>query len=106
MTMEADPGTPKSDTVHEKYGMRISTGVLPENHGEFAVMGVEGDTKIMWDKSKPAEVKNAEESFKRLRKDGYLAYKVVGDKGDKGEMLTEFDPNAERIVFSPPMAGG
>ncbi len=106
MTMDAELGVPAKGDIHERYGMRISTGDLPEGHGEFAIMGVEGDTKIMWDKSKPAEVKNAEESFKRLRKDGYLAYKVVGDKGDKGDMLTEFDPNAERIVFSPPMQGG
>jgi hypothetical protein len=74
--------------------------------GSIAVIDRTGDTKILWDKAKTVEVDNARESFKRLRKEGYLVYKVVGDKGDKGEMMTEFDPNEERYIAAPPLQGG
>ena len=80
--------------------------IAPEHLLEFAVMGTNGDTKHMWDKSKPAEVEAAREHFKKLRKDGYLAYKVVGEKGDKGEQLVEFDPEAGAVIFAPAMRGG
>ncbi len=80
--------------------------IPPENLIEFSVMGLNGDTKHMWDKTKPIEIEAARELFKKLRKDGYLAYKVIGDKGDKGEMLTEFSPNDGAVIFSPPLQGG
>lgn len=74
--------------------------------GEMAIMGREGDTKIMWDKTKPVEVDVARSNFEKLRKEGYSAY-AVSDKGDKkGETVREFDPNAERYVFVPPMQAG
>lgn len=72
---------------------------------EICVMDHTGDTKKIWDPTKPEEVDDARESFKRLRSKGYLAYKVIGD-GDKGEMITEFDPGAGRIILAPPMRGG
>lgn len=72
---------------------------------EMAIMGIAGDTKVMWDSANEDEVENARRTFKDLRKKGYLAYKVTKN-GDKAEMLTEFDPKAERIILSPPLAGG
>lgn len=74
--------------------------------GELAIMGQDGDTKIVWSVDQTAEVNNARETFQRLRKDGYLIYRVVGDKGDKGEQMTEFDPNAGRMIAAPAMRGG
>ena len=74
--------------------------------GELAIMDRTGDTKILWDRTKPEEVENARASFDRLRRSGYLAYTVTGKDGSRGEMITEFDPNAERIILSPPMVGG
>lgn len=74
--------------------------------GEMAVMGKEGDTKIIWDKSKKVEVDNAKASFDRLIKEGYSAYSVSGEKGDKDKQVREFDPNAERYIFVPPVQAG
>ena len=78
----------------------------PNDSIQFTVMDLTGDTKHMWDKTKPVEVDAAREMFKSLRSKGYLAYKVFGEKGDKGETLTEFDPNAGAIIFSPALQGG
>lgn len=73
---------------------------------ELAVMDRTGDTKIMWDPKNEDEVTVAKNTFADLRKKGYLAYRVSGEKGDKGEQLFEFDKNAEKIILAPPMRGG
>lgn len=71
----------------------------------MAIMGKEGDTKIMWSADRPEEVENARNSFNALREKRYLAFRV-NEKGDKGEQMKEFDPKAEKIILVPPMAGG
>lgn len=73
--------------------------------GELRVMGREGDVKVIWDRNNPDEVATAKASFDELRGKGHLAYKVRA-KGEKGEMIRTFDPNAEKIILAPPMAGG
>lgn len=81
--------------------------VKPVTHGWFNVLDpVAGDVKIIWDRTKKPEVEEAERTFKNLKKKGYLAYKVEGKDGEKGEVLHDFDPNAERIILSPAMQGG
>lgn len=79
---------------------------LSENQGMLCILNQEGDTKIIWDRSKPDEVDNARETFKRMKDKKYAAYSVKGKDGDKGEVIREFDPAAERIIFAPPMIGG
>lgn len=74
--------------------------------GEMAIMGKEGDTKIIWDQNNNDEVENAKATFDRLRGKGYLAFKVVGKEGDKGEQMNDFDPKVERIIFAPQLRGG
>ncbi len=78
----------------------------PAKKGEMAIMGKEGDTKHMWDKTKPAEVEAAKALFDSLIKKGYTAYSVAGEKGDKDKQVREFDPDAERLIFVPPVQAG
>lgn len=73
--------------------------------GTMIEMGIDGDVKKMWDRRLPDEVADAKASFDRLRKKGYLAY-TVDDSGNKGKLISEFDPDAEKIILSPPMYGG
>jgi hypothetical protein len=79
---------------------------IPGDHGAMSVMGREGDTKHIWNKNDPVEVEAARKQFDHFRSKKYLAFHVKGKDGDKGEQMTEFDPNAERIIFTPPMQGG
>jgi hypothetical protein len=75
--------------------------------GVMAVMGREGDTKYAWDKTSPADVAIARRTFNKFRQEGYLAFRVKDGGGEsKGELMTEFDPDAEKIVFCPQMRGG
>lgn len=79
--------------------------------GQMSVMGQHGtpgggDTKVMWDSDNADEVAAAKKTFDDLRAKGFLAFKVVGKAGDKGEQITKFDPEAERLIMTPPMRGG
>jgi hypothetical protein len=73
--------------------------------GEMRVMGGRGDTKLMWDPNRPTEVENARKTFDEMKKKGYLAYSVKR-KGEPGEVVRTFDPDAGKIILAPAMAGG
>jgi hypothetical protein len=74
---------------------------------QMSTMGVAGDLKKMWDRDKPEEVEDAKRSFDYLVKEKkYLAFKVTGEDGKKGEAMREFDPDAGRMIMCPPVQGG
>lgn len=79
---------------------------LEPGQSVMAHMNEEGDTKIIWDRTKRVEVDLARQAFDKAKKDGYMAYKVVGADGKKGEILHKFDPEAERIILAPALQGG
>ena len=90
--LDAEPLTIDEDPINGKHYMAITDET--------------GDTKVMWSKDNADEVENARETFKRMKKNGYAAFKVEGKKGEAGEQMHEFDPNAERIIFTKQMQGG
>lgn len=73
--------------------------------GTIHAMDETGDTRTMWDRDKLAEVEAAKAQFDALKAKGYLAY-TVQDNGTKGEVIREFDPNAQAIIMSPQLVGG
>jgi len=77
-----------------------------ESRGEMSVMGKEGDTKVIWNAENADEVENARRTFNDLRRKGFTAYSVRGEKGERDRVITEFDPGAERIIMVPRVAGG
>lgn len=87
-----EPLTVDDDPVHGKHYLAITDET--------------GDTKVMWSKDNQDEIDNAERTFKDMKKKGYAAFKVVGKKGEQGEQMNEFDPDAERIIFVKQQAGG
>jgi hypothetical protein len=72
---------------------------------ELCVLDRTGDTRTIFDPDNPDEVEAARETFHKLKKKGYIAYSVKKD-GEKGEVLTEFDPRAGKIILAPPLRGG
>jgi hypothetical protein len=78
--------------------------IMPGDH-TLAVMNEKGDTKTVWNANNDVEVENARETFKRFKKKGYMIYKVSGD-GKKGEVMNEFDPNAQKMIAAPNLQGG
>jgi hypothetical protein len=73
---------------------------------EMAIMGIEGDLKHMWDPDNKEETEHARKTFDDfVTKKHYLAY-TVDRKGNAGEQMRKFDPQAEKMVLVPQMAGG
>lgn len=77
-----------------------------ENVSFLIIPDKTGDTKIMWHKDNPDEVAIAKRSFDDLKAKGFMIYKVQDKDGARGEIMQEFDPNAERLVAIKPMMGG
>lgn len=73
--------------------------------GRIEAMDLTGDSKVYWDKSNAAEVASARAAFDTLKSKGHVAYELNSD-GSTGEVIREFNPNAERIVMRPQFAGG
>ncbi len=73
--------------------------------GEIRVIDPSGDTKIVWDAGRADEVAAARKTFDDLTGKGYLAFSVK-KKGDKGKKVDKFDPNAEKLILTPPSVGG
>ncbi len=64
-----------------------------------------GDTKIVWDADKQGDVGVARELFEKLTREGYLAFRVLG-QDKQGERIEKFDREAERLILIPAIAGG
>lgn len=79
---------------------------LTEHQGVLAVINQSGDKKTIWDRRNAVEVEAARKEFEFFKDKKFLAYKVEGSEGRRGEIITKFDPEAERIIFAPPMVGG
>lgn len=81
--------------------------VIPPGLHGFEVMDASGDSKYIWDKSKPVEVEAARQLFKLLVVDKkYLAFLATGETGVQGDQVREFKPEYERLIFTPPLVGG
>ncbi len=65
-----------------------------------------GHAQVNWNKHDPKDVEVARQAFMKQKALGYAAYRVDPKSGDKGEVLKEFDANAEKIILVPPFAGG
>lgn len=78
-----------------------------DGRGEMAMMNETGDTKTIWDSKNPDEVENARKQFEFFTKTKKFAAFKVAKNGDKtSEIIREFDPELEKIIFVPALAGG
>ncbi len=84
----------------------MTFGQVPEDHNAMAVLGSNGDTKHIWSKKNPDDVKEAEKLYGILTSQGYKAYRMKGRSDTRGEQMTAFDPDAQRVLFVPVMCGG
>ena len=85
---------------------RLNDPMRTDGKCELAIMDPTGDTKVIWDPNNADEVAAAKAQFDTLKGKGFAAFRVEGAKGDKGEILREFDPKAGRIILIPALQGG
>lgn len=83
----------------------MTTATLELEKSELAVMGHEGDTKIIWSRDNDTEIAVARAAFDKLKKDGYTIYRT-DKKGEASEKMDKFDPDAERLIAVPRVVGG
>lgn len=72
---------------------------------EIHVLDRTGDATTTWDPRVPDEVAMGRAAFEEAQAKRYLIYNAAAD-GTKGELMREFDPNAEKIVCTPQNVGG
>jgi hypothetical protein len=72
---------------------------------EYEVLDSTGHTTHTWKRKNASSVTEARLLYDTLTKAGYLAARMTRSK-TQGEMMTEFDPSAGRVMFIPPCAGG
>jgi hypothetical protein len=68
-----------------------------------------GHTTHGWDSDNELEVGIAKAAFDEAIKKGYYAYRVTeGKDGEskRGDRLTAFDPDAEKMILMPQLVGG
>jgi len=93
------PGPPAPDGVPD--------GLTHLMHG----LDHTGDSVISWTPGNATEVAAARNYFARMTRRrseggaGHLGYRT-DEGGERAEQLREFDPQARRIMFAPPLEGG
>ena len=76
------------------------------------IMDSSGHTTVTWDPRDPASVNDAKREFQRLLAAGNQAFRmdVVSENGvvveEQGEHITEFDPEAGKVMMVPHLRGG
>lgn len=73
--------------------------------GEIRILNQMGDVAVEWDVAEPDTIDEAQWEFLRLRRDGYLLFRVNPTTGE-GEQVVSFDPADEQLRAFQPMVGG
>ena len=75
-------------------------------HRGKKVMNPSGHLEVTWSSDNEAEVLTARETFQRMTREGYQAFRPGASKGQRGNRITEFDPAIEKMVLFPQLQGG
>lgn len=61
----------------------------------------DGDKRLVWNRLNMAEIDAARTMFGDLIKQGMAAYRVDGKGRQSSEIMADFDPLAEEVIFVP-----
>ena len=61
----------------------------------------DGDKRVVWDCHDLSQIREAKEMFDKLIAEGLVPYKVGLDGKATSEVMDEFDPYAEEVIFLP-----
>jgi hypothetical protein len=81
----------------------------PAGFGAFRIMTPkDGDKRVVWDKRDFAQIIEAKSMFDDCVAQGLVPYRVGVNGQATAEVMAEFDPHAEEIIFLPiaMVAGG
>jgi predicted deacetylase len=72
----------------------------------FRIQSINGDDRLTWDKRFIDQIKEARDKFYELVAKGYRAFSLKVDGTKKEELMTQFDPSVEEVLFVPPQQAG
>lgn len=104
-------GSKLTAKVEVPDGIQILEGGVkcPKGHHMFRILHPEkGDERLTWDSMSLSDIKGAKQMFVDLVEKGLTPYRVgVGGKATS-QVMDEFDPAAEEVIFlgHPVIAGG
>ena len=71
-------------------------------YGMFRVLTrLDGDKRVIWNRLSLPEIEAARQMFDDLIKKGLAAFKVGAKGARTNEVMKEFDPSAEEVIFIP-----
>ena len=85
-------------------GLTVTTSSkAPPRHGMFRIMNFkDGDKRVVWNRDSLAEIQAAKEMFDQLKdKENLRPYRVGTGGKASAEIMEEFDPMAEEVIFLP-----
>jgi hypothetical protein len=98
----------KNSNIKEKIGIPGSLKVLGDkepitkHEGVFRIMTPQdGDKRIVWDKRDLAQINEAKEMFDECVAKGLVPYWVGKNGRATSEVMDEFDPEAQEVIFLP-----
>lgn len=98
-----------SGVLMEKFHPHLEEVIVKaakvENKHTLKILNEKGDERLVWDKEKGQEAKEAKKKFLELLKKGYKAYSV-DTRGQKNRKIEEFDVDAEEILMVPSTVKG
>jgi hypothetical protein len=78
---------------------------VPKGTHEFVVLSRDGRAVYTWDPTDAVSLAEVETIWNRVTTEDRLMGYTVPSNGD-AEVIKDFDPNAEHLVASMPLAGG
>ncbi len=86
---------------------RLAIEASAANFGCFRIMSqADGDRRVVWCRMVIAEIRAAKKMFMDLISKGMTPYKVGVDGKATADVMDEFDPTAEEVIFMPMRAIG
>jgi hypothetical protein len=88
--------------VNVPYGVQIleNGDVKPKSHHMFRILHpLKGDERLCWDSTNFADIKGAKQLFVDLIEKGLTPYRVGVNGKATSEVMDEFDPMAEEVIF-------
>lgn len=81
---------------------------VPADCGIMRIMNSTGDDRIAWNKFNLTEINKAKDAFDKLVEEGLVPYRVGTDGKASVDVMDEFDPAAQEVLFLPVqmIAGG
>lgn len=97
-------GTKLKEDIEIPEGIEVleDNQAVPDGHFMFRILSQEkGDERLIWNSRSLPDIQAAKRMFVDLIKKGLKPFKVGVNGAATSEVMDEFDPTAEEVIFLP-----